>query len=189
MADATRTCVVGRDTHPRDALVRLVASPDGEVIVDYRARLPGRGVWILPTAERLAGLARVAPRVTRELGAHVDAEAVVAAVHDAVLQAARDGIAIAAAAGVLVVGQERLAQALAEGRVDLVAVASDASPRTLRALERAGPDAAFVALPLTAATLGAQVGKGTLAAVGLQPARAAGHARRQLRRLIALGYR
>ena len=41
-----RTCIVSRRTAPRDELIRLALSPDGEVAPDVRARAPGRGAWI-----------------------------------------------------------------------------------------------------------------------------------------------
>jgi predicted RNA-binding protein YlxR (DUF448 family) len=187
LAAATRTCVVGRDEHPRDELVRLVASPDGEVVVDYRARLPGRGVWILPERDRLAQLGRKKGAVEAALHARLDPDAVIASLRDAVVRAALDGLSQAAAGGALVGGFDRLTLALVEGRVDLVATAAGASERTLEGLRQAGPDATFVELPLDTDALGRRVGKGPLAAVGVTSARPAAHLRRQLRRLSRLG--
>ncbi len=43
-----RTCVVTRDTLSRDALLRFVAGPDGVIVPDIKAVLPGRGVWVTP---------------------------------------------------------------------------------------------------------------------------------------------
>ncbi|HRD77757.1 MAG TPA: DUF448 domain-containing protein, partial [Hyphomicrobiaceae bacterium] len=31
---------------PREALVRFVAAPDGQIVPDLAERLPGRGVWV-----------------------------------------------------------------------------------------------------------------------------------------------
>ncbi len=41
----SRTCLGCRGTFPPDQLVRYVLSPDGELIVDYRGKLPGRGAY------------------------------------------------------------------------------------------------------------------------------------------------
>src|SRR5689334_12116350 len=41
-----RTCVLSRRTAPREELIRLALSPEGEVAPDVRARAPGRGAWI-----------------------------------------------------------------------------------------------------------------------------------------------
>ncbi len=43
-----RTCVVTRETRARDDLLRFVAGPDGSVVPDVKAVLPGRGVWVAP---------------------------------------------------------------------------------------------------------------------------------------------
>ena len=43
-----RTCIgCGTRAH-RDALVRIVRSPDGAIHLDRTATLPGRGAWIHP---------------------------------------------------------------------------------------------------------------------------------------------
>jgi len=51
---AERTCLVTRTKRPPDALIRFVLSPDGEVVADLRARLPGRGAWLTPTRAAVA---------------------------------------------------------------------------------------------------------------------------------------
>lgn len=40
-----RTCVGCRSSHPRETLLRYVLSPQRELLLDYRQRLPGRGVY------------------------------------------------------------------------------------------------------------------------------------------------
>lgn len=47
MADVReRTCVATGETRPESELVRFAASPDGVVVPDVAAKLPGRGVWV-----------------------------------------------------------------------------------------------------------------------------------------------
>jgi len=41
-----RMCIVTREVRPIADLIRFVAGPDGEVVPDIKARLPGRGVWV-----------------------------------------------------------------------------------------------------------------------------------------------
>ena len=41
-----RMCIVSRDVRPVSELIRFVAGPDGSVVPDIKARLPGRGVWV-----------------------------------------------------------------------------------------------------------------------------------------------
>ena len=41
-----RRCIACGEVLPEDRLVRFVISPDGEVIPDLDAKLPGRGIWL-----------------------------------------------------------------------------------------------------------------------------------------------
>lgn len=41
-----RRCIASGEVLPEDELVRFVVSPDGEVIPDLDAKLPGRGIWL-----------------------------------------------------------------------------------------------------------------------------------------------
>ncbi len=53
-----RTCIVTRETLPRERLLRFVLSPDGEVVFDPQARLPGRGAWLKPAPGIIAEAVR-----------------------------------------------------------------------------------------------------------------------------------
>lgn len=44
----SRTCLGCRQVLAQDELVRYVVDPEGEVIVDYRKKLPGRGCYTCP---------------------------------------------------------------------------------------------------------------------------------------------
>lgn len=48
-ANALRTCLVTRVAQAPSGLIRFVLGPDGTVVPDLRARLPGRGAWLIPT--------------------------------------------------------------------------------------------------------------------------------------------
>jgi predicted RNA-binding protein YlxR (DUF448 family) len=39
-------CALTRAVRPEAELIRFVAAPDGSVVPDLKARLPGRGVWV-----------------------------------------------------------------------------------------------------------------------------------------------
>lgn len=41
-----RRCIVTRETAGEEALIRFVADPDGNVVADIAAKLPGRGAWV-----------------------------------------------------------------------------------------------------------------------------------------------
>ncbi|SKA18273.1 hypothetical protein SAMN05428963_107179 [Consotaella salsifontis] len=41
-----RMCIVSRERHPAEALIRFVLAPDGSVVADLKRRLPGRGAHV-----------------------------------------------------------------------------------------------------------------------------------------------
>jgi predicted RNA-binding protein YlxR (DUF448 family) len=47
-----RRCIVWGEVMPAHRLIRFVADPDGKIVPDVAARLPGRGAWV--TASRAA---------------------------------------------------------------------------------------------------------------------------------------
>jgi predicted RNA-binding protein YlxR (DUF448 family) len=187
MPPAVRTCVLTREEHPREELLRLVASPDGAVVIDYRARLPGRGVWIRPDAEALSRLPKKRAFIERQLRARLDVEAFVPQLRSLVERAVRDGLTQAAASGSLVGGMDRLTSALRAEEVVLVAKTNDVSPRTERTLLDAAGEVPIIGIPMSRDELGSLVGRAPLAAVGVPASPVTGHLRRQLRRLSSLG--
>jgi predicted RNA-binding protein YlxR (DUF448 family) len=50
----TRMCAVTRAVLPESELIRFVAAPDGTVVPDLKAKLPGRGIWISAERGRVA---------------------------------------------------------------------------------------------------------------------------------------
>jgi uncharacterized protein len=44
-----RRCLVSGEVMPEDKLVRFAADPDGQVVPDVAAVLPGRGMWVTAT--------------------------------------------------------------------------------------------------------------------------------------------
>jgi predicted RNA-binding protein YlxR (DUF448 family) len=49
-----RRCIVSGEVLPEDRLIRFAVSPDGEVVPDVAATLPGRGIWVEATAKAIA---------------------------------------------------------------------------------------------------------------------------------------
>lgn len=182
-----RTCFVCRETTSPDELVRLVEAPDGTVVADLRGKLPGRGAWLHPACLVRLESGKKDP-LSRALKTQADRKLVRERIESAVFAALSHGLSVAARAGALVGGQDRLAEALSLGEVSWVLLSSDASPRTVRNLQRAGEETTFVTGPWDADTLGAMVGKGARAALGVRPSKASHPAVLQLRRLAGLGY-
>ena len=48
-----RQCAVCREMKPKNQMVRVVRSPQGEISLDFRGKAPGRGVYVCPDPECL----------------------------------------------------------------------------------------------------------------------------------------
>ena len=48
-----RQCVGCREMKEKKALIRVVKSPEGEVSLDFKGKLPGRGAYVCPNPECL----------------------------------------------------------------------------------------------------------------------------------------
>ena len=49
-----RQCTGCREMKPKKELIRVVRSPEGEVSLDFKGKLPGRGAYVCPKQECLA---------------------------------------------------------------------------------------------------------------------------------------
>ena len=48
-----RQCAGCREMKPKNHMVRVVRSPQGEISLDFRGKAPGRGVYVCPDPECL----------------------------------------------------------------------------------------------------------------------------------------
>lgn len=134
-----RTCIVTRLAQAPDAMIRFVLGPDGAVVPDLRARLPGRGAWVSARREAVAAAVkkRAFVRAFKDPGATAPADLPdrIAAALRADL---RQAIALANKAGCLVAGFAKVEAAIgAPPGVAAVIHASDASPDGRRKLAAA----------------------------------------------------
>lgn len=53
LSEPVRRCIASGQVMKKDALLRFVASPDGELVHDLYGKLPGRGIWITSTRENV----------------------------------------------------------------------------------------------------------------------------------------
>ena len=49
-----RQCVGCREMKPKKEQIRVVRSPEGQVSLDFRGKLPGRGAYVCPNPDCLA---------------------------------------------------------------------------------------------------------------------------------------
>ena len=149
-----RTCVLTRVAAPKDQLIRLALSPDGEVAPDVRARAPGRGAYVgvgrtaLDAANAKGKLKGALARAYKTKDVTVPAD-LGAKIADALRRNALDRLGLEAKGGTLLTGSERIEQAARAGKVHLLIHASDAGPDGNRSLDQAwrvggGPAAGMI---------------------------------------------
>jgi predicted RNA-binding protein YlxR (DUF448 family) len=130
-------CALTRRVLPEGDLIRFVAAPDGTVVADLKARLPGRGVWI---GLARASVAEAARRnvFARGLKQPVRPAADLADQVAARLKAAALGrLGLARKAGDAVAGFSKVEAALAHPDLCALIIASDAAENALRKMEKA----------------------------------------------------
>jgi predicted RNA-binding protein YlxR (DUF448 family) len=127
-----RRCILSGDHGARDGLIRLALSPDGVLVPDLMARAPGRGAWIgvdrltldaaIAKGKMKGAVARAfkgAPAtVPADLGHQIDS-----AFHRTLMAQ----LGLAAKAGALLTGAEKVDVAARSGQVALLCHASDAA--------------------------------------------------------------
>jgi uncharacterized protein len=158
------------EVRERAGLLRFVVGPDGVLVPDVEARLPGRGLWLTPrrdiveraVAKRLfARAARGPVAVPAELADRIEA-----------LLARRCGNALGFArrAGLAVAGFDRVSEAVRRGKAAMLLFAFDAAEGGRRKLAALGRELPSVSV-LTAAELGAAFGRERIvhAAIGGGP--------------------
>ena len=168
-----RRCIVSGEIMPDNRLIRFVAAPDGQVVPDVAAKLPGRGLWL--TASR----AVVNQAVEKRLFARA-ARANVAAASDladrteqALVSRMLGDLGLARRSGALVLGFDNVLRALDGPRPPSVMVeASDGSGDGKRKLYNAaharGMKPQLVEC-LTSAELGLALGRENVIHAAVQP--------------------
>ncbi len=124
-----RRCIVTGDVQPKAGLVRFVVSPDGQVVPDFAAKLPGRGIWV--TADR-AAITKAAAKglFARAAKAPVKVPDGLADIVEAGLaRRVVELISLARKAGRAVAGFEKVKGWLADGKARVLLQASDGSER------------------------------------------------------------
>lgn len=132
----TRMCALTREVRPEAELIRFVAAPDGSVVADIRARLPGRGVWV--GRDRKAVAEAVRKNVfARGLKAPVRPAADLAdQVAARLREAALGRLGLARKAGAVVAGFAKVEAAITRGDLAGLVIASDAAADSRRKIEQ-----------------------------------------------------
>ena len=165
-----RTCIATAQTRPKHELLRFVLSPDGVVTFDVNGRLPGRGLWITPSAEAFAiatkknlfsRAAKTQVRVPSDL-----VEQVIKALKTNILRA----LGLARRRGDLILGTAKVEAALAAGEISSLWIAEDTSSITFEQWVRkcsSGPKQVPYFQAFTQIELAIALGRATVAIMGL----------------------
>jgi len=186
-----RTCILSRRTAPREELIRLALSPNGEVAPDVRARAPGRGAWIgvtraeldaANTKGKLKGALQRAfktndVQVPQDLGERIE---------QALRQTTLDRLGMEARASNLINGAERVEAAARSGKVHMLVHAADAGEDGRRSLDQAwrvgGGDSQGVIFPEGRTILSMALGRENVVHAALTDPAAASRVRHALAR-------
>ncbi len=68
-----RQCLGCREMKPKNTLIRVVRSPEGEISLDFRGKKPGRGCYLCPDPACFAK-AKKSHAIERALSAQVEPE-------------------------------------------------------------------------------------------------------------------
>jgi predicted RNA-binding protein YlxR (DUF448 family) len=171
---------------PKEELLRFVAAPDGTVVPDLAQRLPGRGLWL--TARRDIVAAAVAKRLfARAARAPVTVPSDLALQVEGLLRRrCSDLVGLARRAGQAIAGFEKVRAALREGKAAVLIAAADGGESGREKLRSVGPRLPLIEA-LTAAELGAALGREHVVHAALVPGRLAREFEIAASRLAAYG--
>jgi predicted RNA-binding protein YlxR (DUF448 family) len=123
--DRERRDIVSGEVMPEERLIRFVAGPDGTVTPDLARKLPGRGFWVEATRDALAAASKRGS-FSRAAKAKVTAPADLADQIERLLRIRLlHGLGLARRSGDLILGYEKAASAITEGRAAWLIEASD----------------------------------------------------------------
>jgi len=168
-----RRCIVTGDVMPDNRLIRFVAAPDGQVVPDVAAKLPGRGLWV--TATRKAVTLAVEKKLfARAAKANVTAAADLAERTEKALVTRMLGdLGIARRSGALVLGFDNVLRALDSARppgvlIEAIDGSGDGKRKLYNAAHARGMKPEVLEC-LTSAELGVALGRENVIHAAVQP--------------------
>jgi predicted RNA-binding protein YlxR (DUF448 family)/ribosomal protein L30E len=184
-----RTCIGCRDEKDKRELVRLVESPGGVIVIDYKGNLPGRGSYICPKescvrdAFKKGGISRA----FKGAGV-VDVEGFLNELRERVLERFSSLLSISRKAGRVLDGREAVEKGIDKGSARLVLMAEDISMRSFSDIaEKCLKKGIVYRTYLSKDRIGALIGKGERGAVGVTDESLSSMLEREMLRLRSLG--
>ena len=158
MQDPERKCIVSGDVQPKAGLIRFCVGPDGQIVADVMAKLPGRGFYV--TADR----AMIAKAATKGLFARAAKQSVSVPpdlpdlVEAFVLRRCTEMISLCRKANGAVMGYEKVKDWLQSGKAVVLIQSSDGSERGKTKLRMPAENGAYISC-MTAGELGLAFGR------------------------------
>ncbi|HEY8253556.1 MAG TPA: RNA-binding protein [Rhizomicrobium sp.] len=168
-----RRCIVTGEIMPDNRLIRFVLAPDGQIVPDAAAKLPGRGLWVTASG------AAIAAAVEKKLFARA-AKAPTHASPDLALRAEKALVArmvgdlgLARRSGALVLGFDNVLRALESLKaprllIDASDGAADGKRKLYNAAHARGVNPQLITC-LTSAELGVALGRENVIHAAVQP--------------------
>ena len=192
-----RRCILSGEVLPRNGLIRLAISPDGDVLPDPLARAPGRGAWLgvsRTDLEEALAKGRLRGAMARAFkGAELNLpDTLPELIESALTRLLLDRLGLEMRAGKLILGSDRITEQSRSGRTALVLHASDASEDGRKKLDQAwrvGRDAEGTGqrgtvLPLDRAALSVALGRDNVVHMALADENSAERVQSALSRLL-----
>ncbi len=164
-----RTCIGCRKSLNKSDVVRIVAGPSG-LVIDYREKLPGRGVYICPDPKCIK-TAISKDSLSRGLKTSVKAPAFdefIRMLSGAVKDKMISLIAMAAKAGMLKAGYSAVKDSIEKARGLLVITSSDASDATVERLMLPDGVNACLRAPFKKDEIGGILGRDEVAVLSIE---------------------
>ncbi len=131
-----RMCIVTREVQDEQALVRFVRSPEGHVVPDLQRKLPGRGVWVSLSRERLRE-AISKKLFSRGFGAETKATTeLVDLVGDLLRKQALSTFSLSKKAGLAVSGNSKVEDMVGKNQAQIIIHAREAAPDGRRKIDK-----------------------------------------------------
>lgn len=129
-------CIVTRNEGTDDTLIRFARAPDGTVVPDLGAKLPGRGVWVTCSARTLGEAVKKQAFARGFEEACIVPEGLVALVSGLLRKQAVSHVALGRKAGVAVQGFTKVEEALRKGPVRVLLHAQGSGADGVSKLDR-----------------------------------------------------
>jgi hypothetical protein len=181
-----RKCILSGEHGGRNALIRLVLGPGGEVLPDVRAKAPGRGAWIgvgkaeLVEAQAKGKLRGALARAFKTNDLTLP-DNLAATIEQALERQALDRLGLEAKSGALLTGSEKINEAARAGAVALLLHAADAADDGVGKLDQAlrvgreavGSGLKGLVIPASRTILGQALGRENVVHIAIVDERAA----------------